>query len=240
MKIPALDGLIRRRLLINYRVDPDVIKRLLPAPFQPKRQRDYAIAGICLIRLEQVRPAGVPAALGIASENAAHRIAVEWRTAQGETREGVFVPRRDTGSTLNHLAAGRIFPGTNHLAHFSVTDDLHAVNFMMDSKDGSTFVRVRGAEADLLPPTSCFASLAESSRFFENGCIGYSPSGRGDACVGLRLEVAHWTARAFAASHVESSWFSDLNRKFPGAAEFDHALVMRDIPHRWHAMEEAP
>ncbi|MEA2492488.1 MAG: hypothetical protein QOJ29_399 [Thermoleophilaceae bacterium] len=38
--------------------------------------------------------------LGLRSENASHRIAVEWDTAVG-IRTGVYIPRRDTGSGLN-------------------------------------------------------------------------------------------------------------------------------------------
>ncbi len=110
MRIPVLKGTIKRRFLINYRVEPETMQRLLPTPFRPKLQQDFAIAGICLIRLEQIRPAGLPAALGRTSENAAHRVAVEWTAAAGETREGVFIPRRDTDSRLNSWAGGRIFP----------------------------------------------------------------------------------------------------------------------------------
>src|ERR1700749_2901214 len=98
MRIPVLKGTIKRRLLVNFRVDPAVIQKLLPRPFRPKLQRGHAIAGICLIRLEHIRPAGVPEMLGLSSENAAHRVAVEWTDAAGVAREGVFIPRRDTGS----------------------------------------------------------------------------------------------------------------------------------------------
>ena len=109
MKLPAVEGLIRRRVLVNYRVDPQVVARLLPEGFRPKLHAGHAIAGICLIRLEEVRPRFLPAWTGIASENAAHRIAVLW-DEDGETREGVFIPRRDTGSLPNYLAGGRLFP----------------------------------------------------------------------------------------------------------------------------------
>ena len=126
MRLPVLTGTIRRRLLVNFRVHADVIERLLPHPFRPKLHRGSAIAGICLIRLEHVRPAGFPARLGLSSENAAHRIAVEWEDAEG-AQEGVFIPRRDTGSLLNHLAGGRIFPGEHHRADFKVADDGNAV-----------------------------------------------------------------------------------------------------------------
>src|SRR4029453_9616399 len=103
MRLPKIHGVIRRRLLVNFRVDPDVIARQLPAPFRPKRYRGAAVAGICLIRLEEIRPKGFPRLAGLASENAAHRIAVEWDEADGK-REGVYIPRRDTGSLVNHLA----------------------------------------------------------------------------------------------------------------------------------------
>ena len=51
MYLPTISGLIRRRILVNFRVDPDVIQPLLPAPFRPKLLGDAAVAGICLPRL---------------------------------------------------------------------------------------------------------------------------------------------------------------------------------------------
>ena len=119
MYIPTLEGLIDRRLLVNYRVDPDYLQRLLPAPFRPKLIHGMGIGGICLIRLKQLRPRGLPAPLGFSSENAAHRIAVEWEE-QGQRREGVYIPRRDTASQFNTLIGGRLFPGVHHHARFEV------------------------------------------------------------------------------------------------------------------------
>lgn len=87
------------------------MRQLLPAPFRPKLHGGYAIAGICLIRLEEIRPEWMPGNLGLSSENAAHRIAVEWEDEGGSLREGVYVPRRDTGSVMNHWAGGRLSAG---------------------------------------------------------------------------------------------------------------------------------
>ena len=55
------------------------------------------MAGICLIRLRHIRPRVLPWWMGISSENAAHRIAVQWES-EGQVREGVYVVRRDTSS----------------------------------------------------------------------------------------------------------------------------------------------
>lgn len=73
MRIPVVRGVIDRRILANYRVDPDVLAQLLPAPLRPKLTRGHAVAGICLIRLTGVRPRWLSAWLGVSSENAAHR-----------------------------------------------------------------------------------------------------------------------------------------------------------------------
>jgi hypothetical protein len=76
--LPAIHGTIDRRMLINYRIHPDVLRPLLPSFFRLKLVQGWAMAGICLIRLKAMRPHGFPACCGLNSENAAHRIAVEW------------------------------------------------------------------------------------------------------------------------------------------------------------------
>src|SRR3954463_5131916 len=97
MRLPIFRGLIDRRILLNYRVEPDILAAILPPPFRPQIVAGYGLAGICLIRLREVRAQGMPRWLGIASENAAHRVAVEWDEG-GEKCRGVYVIRRDTSS----------------------------------------------------------------------------------------------------------------------------------------------
>src|SRR4051794_2413533 len=184
MRLPVIQGVIKRRLLVNFRVDPAVMRANLPSPFRPKLHAGQAIAGVCLIRLEGIRPVGLPAFLGISSENAAHRIAVEWDGPDGEKREGVFIPRRDTDSRLNHLAGGRIFPGEHHLSKFEVSDDGERIDFAMASRDGRVSIRLRASATALFPSSSCFRSFAESSAFFEGGSIGYSATRDGDRLDG--------------------------------------------------------
>ena len=238
MHLPVIAGLIRRRLLVNFRVDAEVMRRFLPRPFRPKLHGGHAIAGVCLIRLEQIHPRWVPRFCGISSENAAHRIAVCWDEPDGESREGVFIPRRDTSSRLNHLAGGRLFPGEHHLADFAVSDDGARVSMSISARDRRMAVQLRGCVSDALPATSCFASLAASSAFFECGSVGYSVTGDLGRLDGIRLETDGWEVRPFAVEHVESSFFGDRANFPAGSVTFDHALVMRDLRHRWHEMAD--
>jgi hypothetical protein len=245
MRLPIIHGLIRRRLLVNFRVDAEVMQRFLPSRFQPKLHGGYAIAGICLIRLEEVRPKWFPHFCGISSENAAHRIAVQWAGPSGALREGVFIPRRDTGSWLNHLAGGRLFPGEHHRTDFAVTDDGSRITMSIRARDGGMTIQLNAREDDALPASSCFASLAESSAYFEGGSVGYSATR--DCCRldGIRLQTERWQVRPLAIDHVEASFFADTSVFPPGSVTFDHALIMRDIRHQWHSeadmlIEHAP
>jgi hypothetical protein len=233
MRLPVIQGVIRRRILVNFRVDPAVMQRQLPAPFRPKLVGDAAMAGVCLIRLEHLRPRLVPAALGLASENAAHRVAVTWVDEHGRTREGVYIPRRDSDSPVNRLVGGRLFPGEHRPARFAVRDAEGSIELSMRSDDGETAVYLRARPATRLPATSRFASLAEASSFFEAGAVGFSPRRNGDHLDGLCLDTDAWRVEPLAVEEVWSSYFGDPPRFPSGSVEFDCALIMRDIAHTW-------
>ena len=239
MRLPVIEGIIRRRILVNFRVDPDVIQKVLPSRLEPKLHRGHAIAGICLIRLEQVRPKRFPQVVGISSENAAHRIAVVW-DERGISHEGVFIPRRDTDSQINHLLGGRVFPGEHHKAEFKIDETGERIAFSMKSNDGDVSVEVIGRQSERLPQSSIFESLRESSGFFEAGSLGYSTTSDRDRLDGLLLETREWRVEPLSVEQVYSSYFAD-EKKFPkGSAEFDHALIMRNILHEWHTVSDLP
>jgi hypothetical protein len=234
MRLPVIEGIIRRRILANFSADPAIVARMLPAPLRPKLAGDRAVVGICLIRLEQIRPRHVPAALGISSENAAHRFAVTWTDSEGRAREGVYIPRRDTDSMMNHLAGGRLFPGEHHHAEFTVHDDGVAIDLAMRAKDGGASVSVQGACADGFT-SSLFPSLDDASDFFRGGSLGYSERKDGRCLDGITLHTEAWKVTPMRIDRVQSSFFEDTARFPEGSAVFDCALLMRDIPHEWRS-----
>jgi len=233
MRLPSVHGVIKRRLLVNFRVPPEIVQRQLPSPFVPKLHNGHAIAGICLIRLEEIRPKRFPRMLGLSSENAAHRIAVRWEDSTG-AHEGVYIPRRDSGSLIGRLAGGRLFPGELQRAAFHVVDDGECIDFQMRSADGAVEVRLAGRTATELPPTSCFQSLPEASGFFEKGSVGYSATSSGRRLDVVALETHGWSVAPLAVDAVHSSYFADRTLFPEGSVAFDCALVMRNIPHEWH------
>jgi hypothetical protein len=223
--------MVERRLLVNYRVDPDVVAALLPAPFRPQVVHGWAVAGICLIRLGHMRPRGLPGAIGLRSENAAHRVAVEWDTPSG-TQAGVFIPRRDTESLVNRAVGGRLFPGEHEKSRFTVSETPTDVRVAFESADGAVAVDVAVRTGEF--SSSLFPDIAAASRFFEKGAVGYSVTREPGRFDGLELRTSAWNVDPVEVTSVRSSFFDDPDRFPTGTALLDGALLMRDIPVTWH------
>lgn len=237
MRLPTIQGIIRRRILANFRVDPQVMQAQLPARFRPKLHEGFAVAGICMIRLDHIRPKLMPEIVGISSENAAHRVAVLW-DEDGSTREGVFISRRDSDSQLNVLLGGRVFPGEHHHSAFDVHESDASIGISMKSADKSVTVEIDGTIAEVLPSTSIFSSLAEASSFFEGGSVGYSVTGDQNRLDGLRLKTKEWRLAPLDVRKVSSSYFADESIFPRGSIEFDNALIMRNIAHEWQSVDD--
>ncbi|MEO7060453.1 MAG: DUF2071 domain-containing protein [Lapillicoccus sp.] len=232
MPVPRLSGEIQRRLLVNYRVDPEWIAKVLPPPFSPQVVNGYAVAGICLIRLGSMRPSLLPAWVGLGSENAAHRVAVTWPTPEG-LGHGVYIPRRDSSSLTNVLVGGRLFPGEHHLARFDVEEDDEQIAVAFSSRDHSASVDVRVQVTSDLNDSQLFADVESASAFFESGSVGYSATRDPGRFDGLALETNAWRVEPAQVLQARSTFFDDAVTFPRGTAQLDDALVMRRIPVTW-------
>ncbi|MFN0029692.1 MAG: DUF2071 domain-containing protein [Acidimicrobiales bacterium] len=235
MRLPTMQGVVERRLLINYRLDRDVAAAMIPAPFKPQLVNGWAVAGICLIRLGQLRPRGVPARLGLTSENAAHRFAVQWHDTSG-LRTGVYVPTRHSGALMNVAVGDRLFPGRHQRAEFTSVESADAIAVAFTARDSQCFVDAAVGMRDELPDSELFASTTEASNFFRNGAAGFSPTRHSDRLDGLELRTTTWRIQATQARHVRSSFFDDPVTFPPGSIHLDSALVMRDVAVEWHSL----
>ncbi|WP_123533825.1 DUF2071 domain-containing protein [Halosimplex salinum] len=232
VRLPSLRGVIDRRILVNYRIDAAALEDVLPDPFEPRTVDGHAIGGICLLRLTDVRPRGLPAFVGTRSENAAHRIGVEWEDDTGERRSGVYVPRRDSSSRLT-AAVGRRSFGEYYRADFDVREGDGRYAVAMESHDGETRMSVTASEADELPAGSVFDSVGAASEYHRLGAVGYSPAPGGGRFDGVELATDEWRVTPLSVEDVSASFFED-ERRFPSdTVTFDNALLMRDIGHEW-------
>lgn len=238
-QLPVITGILDRRILLNYQLDPDYLKKFLPKPFTPRLYKGMGVGGICMIRFSSLRPRFAPAFLGIDSENAAHRIAVEWEV-KGIKSEGVFIPKRSTASNFNYLAGGRIFPGVFQKSGFLVQEQQQNYKLEISEPECGTLVSFDGDLSDQLSPSSLFPSLEEASNFFAKGSVGYSLSRDKSHFQGMELRLLEWQIAPMKVNHASVRLYEN-NSIFPkGAAKLDSAMLMRNLKHEWHKIPEIP
>jgi hypothetical protein len=219
-----ITGIMARRLLVNWRIPVAIARRALPAGVRPKIVAGHAVAGLCLVRLEKIRPVGMPAFTGLASENLAVRIGVEW-----DGGNGVLIFHRETASRLNAIVGTWSHYGQHHRSLFRVRDDGHSTELNIGSvQDG----HIHHASVVDAPPTapSVFEDILAAERFFRGGECGYSPGRRPGVWEGLRLRLHRWDIRAYRVQAASSSMIEAL---FDGHAILDSAFMMRSIGHTW-------
>jgi hypothetical protein len=187
-----------------------------------------------MIRFKGLRPRFVPHWIGLGSENAAHRIAVEWEQ-DGKLCEGVFIPRRDTNSSFNKTFGGRVFPGIFQKSKFECQEAPSSVSVRIVREDGGTEVAFAGHVAENLPSTSLFPSLAEAVGFFSLGATGYSATHSENHYHGMELRCLDWSVAPLTVHEARSCFFDGRERFSAGTAELDCALLMQDIAHEWHS-----
>jgi len=137
--LPMIKGTIARRMLLNFRADADIVRRLLRAPLEVDMQRGHAIVGVCLIRMENLRPRIIPGTLVLSPENIAHRVAIRYPSQDG-MRPGVFIWCRETDQRMIELLGGRLFPGVHQHARFHVHEDENHLVMEVKSADAKADV----------------------------------------------------------------------------------------------------
>jgi len=236
--IQNIAGVIDRRFLINYRVEPEVLVRQIPEPFRLHLVGGYGIAGICVLRLSQLRIDRFPRAIGMASDNAAHRIAVEWDGPEGTCR-GVYIARRDTSSRTTVNLGGRLFPGVHHRADFEFWEMSNQYEVGFKSRRDGARVSLSAKLASDLTLDSVFSSLDDASMFFEQSPLGFSPGHKNQTLEGLELHCENWSVQALKVDRVSSSLFDDASMFPRGSLTFDSALLMRNIQSKWQTRARA-
>lgn len=237
--LPTLEGMIARRVLLNFRADPRVARRLVPEPLVPIEVDRAAVLGVCLIRLEQLRVKGMPPAMGFASENMAHRIAVRFPAAHG-MEEGVFIWRRETDSGLLAQLGGRLFPAEFQRAAFEVREDAVGLSIEVATEHSQADLSLLSRFASDWWRSELFPEFDDACGFFSRGECAFSCSLRGGSIEGVRLHALRWTMAPLEAIAVRAHFFEQPEYFPPGSVVFDSALLMRGIPSEWHSVENVP
>jgi hypothetical protein len=214
---------LRRRLLVNATVDPDEAAKRLPPGLRPHVTPAGTVVGCCLLEIEHLRPALLPASWGVGQRAAAHRISAEWVSDAGELVVGVYVPERRTDSRLALALGGRCFPGLHRPASVELCPTAMGLRWSVRGRDEFCI--------DVTVTIPDDSSVDLSGDRIAGTCIGanvgMSTSHRG-ALEAARMEPVHRAAREVAVDVLESSFIAGFS-----SAEPAPGYLMEDVAVSW-------
>jgi hypothetical protein len=204
----AIRGTIRRRLLVNAVVDPDEAATRLPEGMRPHVTALGTVVGCCLLEIEGIRPARLPAVVGTTLRAAAHRISAEWEDGSDEAVVGVYVPVRHTDSRLAIVAGGRWFPGVHQRAQIDIAENAGTLRWETSPGDARGF----GIRVTATIPSAHEASLAcePVGGTCLGANVGLSPDHHG-VLEGARMEPDHRVARQVMIDEIDSAFLSSFS-----------------------------
>jgi hypothetical protein len=243
---PEIRAVMKRRLLVSYRIEPDVLQAALPAPFRPALASGYGVGSICLIWLAGIRPAtsrrtgsgtrAMSAAFGLRAQNVAHRIAVVLDKRDGPVH-AVYIPHRYTSSRLAVVTGSALFPRLR-LARFHTDEQDGRYRITAASADGTMRIEVDARKSTSQPTGSVFADLAEAARFFRLAPVGYSATPVPGVFEGVTLDTSYREMYPLLTNVVRSSFFDDPRLFPPGTATVDSAFAASGLA-TWRRLDEA-
>ena len=220
---------IDRQILVIYRASESAVNALLPAPFRARLFKNQAIVALSLVRLIPPKPRLMPSLITTQPEHIAHQIAVEWN-ANGETRAGWYILRRDT-TARSAVLGGSIFPGKLFHGRFHVHEQDARFRINCDSDDDQSHVRVDAFAADFLPKEAIFASVEEASTFLQPARWFYTNATSTGELEGMEISAKTWPIRAMALWGSTSRVFENAIPK--ESLTPDCAMLLRNVEYEW-------
>jgi len=228
--------IFRECFLVNFQVDPDVMRRLLPAGIEPDLYGGKAWLSIVIAEMERMRPAFLSALFGITYDQVVYRAVVR----HGSER-GVCFLRSDADNRLMSLAGDWLtffrfhyspmrFRREGHLVPFDLTAapseraDIHA------TYDLSSASRQ-------MPSGSAFAELARAQPFLVELFVAFGTIPTSDDILKVRIKRGEWDI--FVVEDLRGQYrFMQDSASFPsGSAALDSVFYVKELPYYWHTLE---
>jgi hypothetical protein len=185
------------------------------------------VVGCCLLDVESVRPATLPARLGTRLRAAAHRVSVEWEDDVGETIVGVYVPVRLTNSRAARVLGGRWFPGVHRSASIALVDESPHLHWSIEPTDRATGYRV-DVRATITSSSQCDPIGATCLR----ATVGLSPDHHG-ALEAALMQPEHRRPLRVEIDHLDSEFIAGFRTARPAPS-----YLMSDVHVTWTKVQQ--
>ena len=236
-RLAQATGILEETVLLNFRTDAEVLRKLLPAPFEPRLVDGYGLVGILLFRMRDLAcetQRGLPSP---PSEHVLYRVAVSWE--QGMRRfHGMYVLRHEVNTRLPLPQRRRgLFPMAGSPIRWHRLPWKESFEWTLRSRRGLR-LQVGASLGRRWPAGSVFESMDEASHFFSQERAAVAPRFQKAIFANTHFLPLSWSAKPLYVHQLETD-FSQMENLFPrDRMFFDSGMIWQQMPCRWQAGQE--
>jgi hypothetical protein len=221
------------RYIFNYRMPPDELRKRLPAPWlEPLVVNGYSAVSFCILWLERLTVAPIPALFRFSTISCAYRIGV-LDTSGPAAEPSVYVTDRWADLPLIAKLGPFVLQDTIPVVKAAIGhDNAGGTHVQMSYTDGSgLFSASVRPTADGQMGSSVFGSVQDFAAFIKGGVTSYGPSLTPGMLTKVDLYKEDVTYEPLDA-HVEFSELFDETWADAGM-EFDSAVRAKGAEYVW-------
>jgi hypothetical protein len=222
-------------LVLAYAVPEEVLRPLLPPGLQLDTYRGFGFLAIAMVETRDLRPAFLPATVGLNFFLAGYRIFTRYQTRAGRTLRGLRILRSDTDRR-----SMRVFG--NLLTHYGYelsrcrarrTESTYAVEIC--TPNGGADLQV---EADIakdpvsLPPGSPFSDFREARKFAGPLPFTFDYEQETNSIIRVEGVRQQWNPRPVSVT-VHRNTFLEKEMFRSTGVTLANAFYLEDVPYSW-------
>ena len=231
----GLKGHLTRMLVVAYAFPEEILQPLLPQGLTVDTYKGYGFAAVALTQVKGMRPALLPAWMGMNPFLAGFRIFARFQVPNGPNLRGLYILKSISG-TRWFCRAG------NLLTHYryelgTPTWEADAKTWRMEiaSPKPELGVRIQVRVDELepaLPAESPFETWQEARRFAGPLPFTFDYEMQSHSMLVVDGVREHWNPRPVAVDSAEINFFK--TEIFKGCTpRLANAFVLEDIPYEW-------
>ena len=225
----------RSSLVLAYAVPAPLLQPLLPTGLILDTYGDFGFLAIALVDTRDLRPAFVPAQLGMSFLLSGYRIFTRYQTTAGRTLRGLRILRSDTNRMSMQLFGNLLTHYHYERSRFRVQRTEQRYEVQVSTQDGRADLHV---EADLStqavapPPGSPFADLTEARKFA--GPLPFTFDYEKETHSIIRVEGVRqrWNPRPVSVIVHQNTFLEQYPFRGMGAV-LANAFYLENVPYSW-------
>ena len=237
MRLPKhpvpMTTVFRHCLLANYAITPQALAAVLPAPLVPDLASGRAWLSVVIADMRRMRPAGVPAALGVSYRQVVYRAVVRCGSSRG-----VYFLRSDADSRVMNTGGNLLSFFRFHHATVAWTRDLDQQRVTVASSDGTADIDLTLGTGALraLPAGCAFPALAQAREHLVDLFTAYHPQDGRRRIDVVRIKREDWQIAVLPVLSARCAFLEGAGPIPARHTRLDSVFATQDLPYYWHRL----